>query len=424
VLTTLGRRALRRTLAVAASGIRAGRWTLERLRGQSRNDLLRMIVLDPSLSSPGGHHFEFAMLLRSLLAGTRKLTFYGNAAADPFAAAAINVRPTFRDPVYPDAAGVPFTPLYRAMTQSMTRALASVDAADLQVTTIAVSHTTTIFQLGALAQWYSSLAAPRRPKLFIQFQHPIDFLVEPFSERPRALALAKEAASVLTRAGSVRFAANSETLTLHISSALERPCMLMPVPVRWPTGASLGAPDPGVVFGFFGGLRREKGALLLAPAIAAFTSRYPGARFIVHAPPGSDRDAVTSLRHLPQVELIGRSFARKADYFALVARARWILLPYDPEPYALRTSGIFIEALGLGIPVVVTPGTWMASEFRARGSPGLIMPDFSAAALAKCLEEARRAMLRTNPAAPRPDHAVIAEHSSANFCNSILRLMA
>jgi glycosyltransferase involved in cell wall biosynthesis len=424
VLTTFRRRALRRTLSLAASGIRAARWTLDLLPGKSRDDSLRLIVLDPSLSTPGGHHFEFATLLRSHLAATHKLTFYGNTATNPFAAATINVRPTFRDPVYPDAAGVPFSPLYRAMTQSMTRALASVDSADLRVTTIAVSHTTTIFQLGALAQWYASLSAPRRPKLFIQFQHPIDWLVEPFSERSRALALAREAASVLAGAGRVRFAANSEALALHISSVIERPCMLMPVPVRWPIGDSLEAPDPGIVFGFFGGLRREKGALLLAPAIAAFTSRYPGARFIVHAPPGSDREALSSLRPLRQVELIRKSFARKADYFALVARARWILLPYDPEPYALRTSGIFIEAVGLGVPVVVTTGTWMAREFRARGSRGLIMPDFSATALGSCLEEARQAMLRAIPAAPRPDHAVIAEHSSANFCNTILRSMA
>jgi glycosyltransferase involved in cell wall biosynthesis len=381
------------------------------------------MVLDPSLSSPGGHHFEFATLLRSQLAGTRKLTFYGNAAADPLTSAMLDVRPTFRDFVHPDAHG-PFPSLYRAMTQSMTRALASIDVADLQVASIAVSHTTTIFQLGALAQWYSSLDALRRPKLFIQFQHPIDWFVEPLSERPRALALAKEAASVLTRAGSVCFAANSELLTRHIAGALERPCMLMPVPVRWPEGAALREPDSGVVFGFFGGLRREKGALLLAPAIAAFTSSYPRARFIVHAPPYSDRDAVNALGQLPQVELVRRTFVRKADYFALVERARWILLPYDPEPYALRTSGIFIEALGLGIPVVVTPGTWMASELEGRGSRGLIMRDFSAPALANSLEEAGQLMLQTNPAAPRPNRAFITEHSPANFCNAILRSMA
>ncbi len=382
----------------------------------------RLIVLDPSLSSPGGHHFEFALLLRSQLASTHKLTFYGNAAADPLAAAAIDVRPIFRDTVYPDP-GVPFTSRYGAMTRSMTRALASVDAADLQPTTIAVSHTSTIFQLGALTAWYSSLPPSRRPKLFIQFQFPLDWLVEPFSEWPRAMAVAKEAAGVLTDTGSVRFAANSESLARHVSSVLERPCTVVPVPVRWPS-ASLGAPDPGVVFGFFGGLRRDKGALLLAPAIAAFTSRYPDARFIVHAPPESDREAVAALRLLPQVELNRRSFARKTNYFAHLARARCILLPYDPGPYALRTSGIFLEAVGLGIPVVVTAGTWMASELQARGSRGFLMKDFSAAALSDCLEEARQAMLRTNPAAPQPDHAMIEEHRPANFCNAILRLMA
>src|SRR5664279_1061037 len=145
----------------------------------------------------------------------------------------------------------------------------------------------------------------------------------------------------------------------------------------------------------------------------AGASRYPEARFIVHAPPGSDRDAVRALRRLPQVELIGKGFARKAEYFAAVARARWILLPYDPQPYEVRTSGIFIEALGLGIPVVVTPGTWMAAELRAHGGRGLVMAGYRADALTQCLEQAREMMLEAQPNAPKPDARTIAEHSPA-----------
>jgi glycosyltransferase involved in cell wall biosynthesis len=178
------------------------------------------------------------------------------------------------------------------------------------------------------------------------------------------------------------------------------------------------------VFGFFGGLRREKGAQLLAPAIASFAGRYPDARFIVHAPPGSDRDAVRALELVPRVELIRKSFARKSDYFSCIGRARWILLPYDPEPYAERTSGIFIEALGLGVPVVITAGTWMATELRVRGGRGLVMPEYGAAALADCLSEARRAMLTTNSGPPTQNQRVIDEHSPANFCTSMLRLMS
>jgi hypothetical protein len=420
----LGRRVSRRALSVSAWTIRAARWAAARARGASRDGLPRLIVLDPGLNAPGGHHFEFATLLRAQLAATRNLTFYGHASAGPLAAAAVNLRPIFRNDVYPDAPGTPFTELYRKMTTSMAGALARVDAADLQPATIAVSHTTTIFQLGALAQWYASLPAGRRPKLFVQFQHPVDWLVEPAAEWPRALALAKDAAAALAGAGFVRFAANSEILARRIIADLAQPCALMPVPVRWPAHGALGAPERGIVFGFFGGLRREKGALLVAPAIAACANRYPEARFIVHAPPGSDREAVRALRRLPQVELIAKSFVRKAEYFAAVARARWILLPYDPQPYEVRTSGILIEALGLGVPVIVSPGTWLAAELRARGGRGLVMADYSADALAACLAQAGQAMLETRSMTPQPDVAMIAEHSPTNFCAAILRLMA
>jgi glycosyltransferase involved in cell wall biosynthesis len=354
----------------------------------------------------------------------RKVTFYGNTAAAPWVVAAINARLLFRDDLYPSDTGTPFPQLYRAMTRSMASALKAVDPADLNSDTIAVMHTTTVFQLGALTEWYESLAARQRPKLFVQFQHPIEFMVEPRAEWPGAIGLAKAAVDALTAAGSVRFAANSKPLANRISSQLDRPCALMPVPVRWPDRARVGAPERSVMFGFFGGLRREKGAELLAPAIASLAARYPDARFIVHAPRGqADPAIVRSLEALPQVELIRRSFTHKAHYFACLKRARWILLPYDPEPYALRTSGVFLEALGLGVPVVVTAGTWMAGELQSRDARGLTMADYSASALFDCLVEARHSMLAADDAPPMLDRDVIAEHSAAHFCSAMLHLM-
>ena len=55
------------------------------------------------------------------------------------------------------------------------------------------------------------------------------------------------------------------------------------------------------------------------------------------------------------------------DYLSQLLSADVILLPYDEETYRLKTSGIFIEAIAVGKPVLVTAGTWMAHELKEFG---------------------------------------------------------
>jgi hypothetical protein len=59
------------------------------------------------------------------------------------------------------------------------------------------------------------------------------------------------------------------------------------------------------------------------------------------------------------------------------------LVPYSPDTYANRTSGIFGDAIAVGVPPVVTDGTWMAHELRRFGLDALIIdwtaPDVAAA---------------------------------------------
>jgi hypothetical protein len=51
------------------------------------------------------------------------------------------------------------------------------------------------------------------------------------------------------------------------------------------------------------------------------------------------------------------------DYRALVFSSDIILLPYDRDNYYARSSGILVESLVAGIPVIVPAGTWMAEQF-------------------------------------------------------------
>jgi hypothetical protein len=49
-------------------------------------------------------------------------------------------------------------------------------------------------------------------------------------------------------------------------------------------------------------------------------------------------------------------------YWELLIEGDAVLLPYDPDHYYARSSGIFVEALAAARPVIVPAGTWMALQ--------------------------------------------------------------
>ncbi len=70
------------------------------------------------------------------------------------------------------------------------------------------------------------------------------------------------------------------------------------------------------------------------------------------------------LQHFPrdQVELIMES-PLVEEYKKILEESDVILLPYDKTNYYARSSGILVEALCHGIPVLVPSGTWLSRQF-------------------------------------------------------------
>ncbi len=62
-----------------------------------------------------------------------------------------------------------------------------------------------------------------------------------------------------------------------------------------------------------------------------------------------------------QVRLVEGPF-ESAEYTDIVNDADIILVPYDAENYYARSSGVFVEALVAGIPIVASDKSWMSQE--------------------------------------------------------------
>jgi glycosyltransferase involved in cell wall biosynthesis len=388
------------------------------LRRQPSTARDKLIVFDPALQGYHGHHLEFARLIKSELATAFDIRFYGSFWARTGIVAELGLRPVCYDSVYPPRGD--FASVNEAQTASLLAALQKIDIDELTPRTTFFMHTLTVHQLTGLAAWISALPLERRPTMLLQFQFPLEFGLDQAADVPAAVAAARQATDVLVASGNVIFMTNSDLLAEQLHMQLGQTCRLLPVPVVWPAEAFDTPRLDEPMFGFFGGLRVEKGSKILAGALPQFVQRYSDTHFIVHASYGeSDEVAASQLAQLPNVEVIRKTFATKAQYFQEINRAHALLLPYDPGAYAVRTSGIFLEALGIGRPVITTDGTWMAHQLRGQPERGMIMPSYSAEALLNCLEAARRKILQRRWQ-PTPNSEITARHNQRMFCNMLV----
>lgn len=134
--------------------------------------------------------------------------------------------------------------------------------------------------------------------------------------------------------------------------------------------------DP-VVFGYFGEAREEKGFLLLPDLVESLVREHGSARvrfrIQVSTAPANDSERIKiareRLRELQtQFETDGTialhsEFSSMGSYYEAMSACDVMLLPYDAAAYAVRGSGVVLEAMRIEAPVVVTHGTDMAETF-------------------------------------------------------------
>jgi glycosyltransferase involved in cell wall biosynthesis len=154
--------------------------------------------------------------------------------------------------------------------------------------------------------------------------------------------------------------------------------------------ANVGAPLPGpMVVSFIAGSRRERGVTHIPDVVKLCMSL--DIRFFIQVKDDEDPEVdlrlLTTLRGLPNVELHEGVLERDA-YHDAIARSV-VLIPYAPNRYQWRSSGVYVEAKFLGAPVIVAAGSWIAEEVKSLGN-GLVFDDYTPAAIAACIATAQR----------------------------------
>ena len=327
---------------------------------------MRIIILDPGLSGRVGHHYEFN---RALIAHARSqgltVALVGHKDCDAALAEELGVVRGFSLPPYLTHAGPPeFVAPWRWMrlSEGIEQDLDRLSFPPLTPADRILLHTAHGGHINGLYRWYARLA-PARPGVCLQMMFPPAFQTAP-EDVEVATALLKRALRPWTAVAnaSVRLASDNQELAAHLQDLLDHPVATLPMPIALAPGGSGQPPDGPVQLAYVGEGRLEKGFPALVDTLFRHAAQLRGLRLALHTGrSGAGTQLGEALRALPHVELIDRPLDQPA-YHDLLRRSAAILLPYEAGAYAMRSSRIFAEALSLGKPVLVTPGTWMERE--------------------------------------------------------------
>lgn len=144
-----------------------------------------------------------------------------------------------------------------------------------------------------------------------------------------------------------------------------------------------------VRLGFFGYSKTEKGFHLLPEAIEICRAKQLPVQFVVQIQHSNWEKATIAaerqLRRMPDVELIDRTMGN-SEYAERTNAVDVTLLPYDPERFGPRGSGIFTEAVAAGRPIIAAQGIYAATSIEQGEAEGEIFAPYEAAALAAAIE--------------------------------------
>ena len=155
-------------------------------------------------------------------------------------------------------------------------------------------------------------------------------------------------------------------------------------------------PDKPITFSCLGPARFEKGIDVIQEAIRCYLQANADAhvRFVIqwNADILDEKGAVyqpdPALQADPRVHFIRRPMSSE-EYDRAVADTDIMLLPYRRESYFARISGVAVEAVTAGIPVIYTEDTW-CEELVTKSGAGIGVKNNDAAALCDAIGKAVR----------------------------------
>ncbi|MEE7448433.1 hypothetical protein MRF4_11700 [Methylobacterium radiotolerans] len=234
-----------------------------------------------------------------------------------------------------------------------------------------------------------------------------------------------------TLSRSVRFHADTERLAATFSQLTGVAVLHAPIPfdqAHLRAALADAAPRAGDALRvlYLGDARLEKGYTDLPAAVASLWTDLlePGrVRFVIQSnfnTPGGEPGVLSAQQQLAaygdrRVQLLPEALDAPA-YYRHLAEADIALIPYDAGRYRERSSGVLVEAMAAGLPVVTSAGSWMETQVGPDNAVLFDAPD----ALADALRRAVAEYPRLRAGAQARQAAALERASPGNFIRHIV----
>jgi glycosyltransferase involved in cell wall biosynthesis len=317
---------------------------------------MKALIIDPAVHSLGGHHFNAVQRLQGELGKLGVAApCLGSAYADRRVVDELACTPTFTRSVYGRSYATPgeFDDAVTETGRQLAEAMRLSGAPDLIILPCCDQ-----ISAMALAQQLRCSWSRVRPHVLLWLLYGPHHLKTP--DDPVA-ALAGEAraafAELAAHAGDVRAYCETPAMADFYRGLVPFAVGVMPgpgLPARARAAKAAGEPPVVSCIGF---ANRAKGYRLLPQAVQHVLDRRRDVRFMIHGiVKGSDAEAdqplFDRLAGLSERVDVRQEVLASGEYLDRLAEADLLLLPYDPDVYRWRGSGVFADAHHVGIPVV------------------------------------------------------------------------
>jgi len=341
----------------------------------------RLYLFDPNLKTAGGHYLGYAARVAQASEEAGISTFIvANASARPNLAES-RIVPALQRDYWQEMCPSPGEDPYEHLSRSAEVLADTMDQIQkeerLSDDDILFFPYVNLAEVMGLARWrrHAGIA----PRTVLLFRRDLDEQGTDSSVGARAgyTLLRQALADLHGEEGSrIRLFTDSDNLTEEYAQMLCRRFQTAPIPVdpRLSSGRNEGLRGCATLL-YLGDARTEKGYALLPRIASALQTELAAGqvRMILQSnfnvPEGEPgiASARKFLATMPNVHLL-RDAITEEIYNDHLRSADIVLLPYQPERYVSRTSGILAEAICAGVPAVAPQGTWLADQIRRHGA--------------------------------------------------------
>ncbi|MHC1712165.1 MAG: radical SAM protein [Solidesulfovibrio sp.] len=334
-------------------------------------DYPRLIVLEHGMRYVPGHHLAYNL---GLLAECDKrgitIEFYVHADCKPDAVKALNAKAVLRPSPYnakSDDKYCGFLEDFNISSQIAEFNLFKTLQGKVDPSDIVYVHTADPKIVMGIASWYLALSREKRPYLCIKFQnHGYRYVVKEYKALVQSVfRLALKPFKSMDKAF---FAASNKLIAAQIRPMAEKPCPVFPIPLQ------LGVPPKTyrsrsekktLCIGFAGEGRHEQGVDMLPDIIDEVLAVHSDVVFVIQLGCHfAQAGTLTRLRSYGEnVILLEKCFVG-GEFHQLISSFDALFLPYAANKYVERSSQVVIEAIALGVPLIVPARTSMAMEVR------------------------------------------------------------